>query len=1410
MADKNKRERVQAPRATSSSPSLARRASASLLVLAFILICLVGYVSAPVLAESPDQDAPAAPGAKQVAEGLHEGEIEEAEEETVRATVSATEEREESLEAFTDLSSDEAKALLQAEFTEQLAWVNQDPARMLSDASIDQMLTPTAARITADGNTMLLDGTMPVRVPAEDGGLSKVDLDLVSNGQGFSQANPLVPLYLPSYASDGVMIGGDGLSVKPVLTDGARIAQHLGDKDLFYPETQTDTDMLAMPMSSGVELFSQLRSVQSPEELRFDLTLPSGAELRPSGEGGAEVVDEDQVLARVPAPKAIDAQGAEVPVQMSIEGNALVLGVPHRSMDVAYPLLVDPAIAEDWATYGSTSWYGGSSLASLENSTWAFTSSDYGRYKWGTWPIYRAFGGSNRGLFISATNINETQWAYRNGQWSYTVPGQSTYITAAGVNPFWRDNHGCDNLTQYPEPHDYIGLWSPYWSPAPQNYGWMYFQKDAAQGYGYAFAEPPHDWRQYTAQVFIVGLGNGVYNTAAIPCWRDIYVGGAYVWLDDVEQPSLATSSTDQWMDKTPVRLNVSAADPGLGVKSFTATATTASGSSQTWTTSSSCSGLRANPCPASWNLFAANQPSLNYDPSVLPEGVDTLSVTAYDATQKLSKTTNGMTIRVDHGPPSVSFSGSLTEQAKLGTTRPSYKVHLSATDGSATQYRSGAIGFVVKVDGAQIDKYWPGDCQGVSCAVWADYTLESAKLAVGHHTMTVEASDEVGRVGTQSLGFDIARDKTAPSVAVSGELAGTSKAPVGPFATVTVVGTDVGTGVTSLKVKVDGASVEEASQPCPDGACQLTKTVEPNLMALPSGTHVIEFVVTDGAGNLKVESRQFVLDSAPPEIKLSGELAEADGNEPASRYLGLMIEASDSGAQTTGIVRTSIEVDDQSAKSWQENCSIACPLAAKHEYVFDQQAWAKGGHMVYIVATDKGGNQAVEALGVGYPKLQGAQPTCPQASTAGKIDKAISPEEALMNLKATVPAAVGPIAAAVDEATDTEVAPELAATEPDFAIKGTLPGGEVSRGWVGVTVGSATCVVPASESESATEPLLASSSTAVYANTANDRDAAIRSTALGALLIDQLRSLQAVDSITWKVALQPGQKLVELPSGAAAIVESPTANDTGPKNDVNSESTVSPGELGTDRPAGISHNDLLSDAGAQLDEGRWQLESAQEATEEQVVAVVAMPWVRDAAGQEIPAYLSVAADTITINFWEPETEAEEDDWDFPLVVMSEMSSTAYAGTYASDYGFPGCLARARTPYLRKFYRFIAGELRGPYYVLGYGGGMYCYAVQSAKITVEIERHRAIVGVIDYWDTIGGWSRNEAINGHGGLALRKLGNECESTPTYHSFRTTIQGFGFNTTFIGCLSKIGGCETRSSDSSATGRYRCANG
>jgi RHS repeat-associated protein len=682
-------------------------------------------------------------------------------------------------------------ALAQQEFSEELDVPTHDPARLIGDLNIEKASDANTAVIAVgDDQKRLVESSTPLLAENDQGDKAPVDLELVDRQGRFEPRNPITDLSLPGTGQGEIKLGSqDPLGIGLESAGNTVGAARQLDGAVFYPDTDVDTDAIASPLGAGLELFTQLRSADSPETLRFPLSLPAGAELE-QVDGGLEVRRGDDILWQIRPPEAWDARGVSVPVSMAASGSDVLISVSHRDRDYLYPLLVDP-VYED-ATYWSSNanlaglgwWYQQAGVGTTRDDS---RIGRYATFQYGACvPNYFACFGNPpyyAGLYVGARRSPQ-DYAYDEwGQYAYRVPGGTTNITRAVVGPrwyhreqpspgvadairpfsrytgLWNENSGrqcCD----FGDPHGDGDPGTPVGSGYHQN-GWY----DVSIGQG-----PGDDWAVF-----------GITTTQSIcgGCLTDrtrrtFYAEGAYFELDDPEAPTVQNppdpNAPSYWVEQynggsfTPI-----ATDPGLGVKRISFYQVTPS-LQLLDNDDNGCSGSHYSPCPAQWSPRHA----FSYDTSSLPEGNNQYKVVGSDP---LHDGERKWSIRIDRSPPQIT---GLTGPVSPNGTGTGSGLTVTATDGDgaslATQ-RSGVKSVEVFVDGdrAKVTSGGSGGeaitTQGCpvnspddpgSCPITAAFTLDASQYTTGLHQIKVVVKDQLGHETSQTWNTSFVGDQGA------------------------------------------------------------------------------------------------------------------------------------------------------------------------------------------------------------------------------------------------------------------------------------------------------------------------------------------------------------------------------------------------------------------------------------------------------------------------------------------------------------------------------------------------------------------------------------------------------------------------------------------------------------------------
>ena len=247
--------------------------------------------------------------------------------------------------AYHGLSAVRSEQLLSRDFGAQMRVPN--PAATVAGAGrVMRYVGDFRALVrTSRRGVEVVSSNVPLRAAADGGAKRPVDLSLRSAGGLFVAVNPVERVSIAKQLAGGVTVGPDGIRV---TLQGTHVSgTSMGGQSIFYAGVGPDEDASIAPRIKGAEFSTVLRSRLSPQQIVYRLSLPAGASLAQSG-GGAVITRAGEVIAQVPAPTAVDAQNSFVPVWMRVSNNELVLSIPHRSREVAYPIYTDPRII----TYG--------------------------------------------------------------------------------------------------------------------------------------------------------------------------------------------------------------------------------------------------------------------------------------------------------------------------------------------------------------------------------------------------------------------------------------------------------------------------------------------------------------------------------------------------------------------------------------------------------------------------------------------------------------------------------------------------------------------------------------------------------------------------------------------------------------------------------------------------------------------------------------------------------------------------------------------------------------------------------------------------------------------------------------------------------------------------------------------------
>lgn len=697
---------------------------------------------------------PAAVAAKvREAKAEHEQEI---------STPAAVAEREDSVDAFTNLSPSKAIDLVTdvfAEPLEALTTLPTDPLLSSETAPKFNAGSDTSARIDPPGaeDSELVVSDTPLRNDEDQ----VVSGQLENMGTGFEPKAPLTNVELPANA-DGP-VGLSDVDVEFAFGNVANTAGQLvdaadgsGKEMVLYPNTQTDTDTAVTYALDGVETFNYLRSAESPESFSLNYDLPEGASLRATADGGAVVFDSDgEALVTVFPPYAVDAQGTNVPMTLSVDGDQVVLEVPHQGRDFAYPIMVDPIQhVRDWWTNGSTPGFEG----------WSFYQDGTTQYNYSLdCPSSLASvdpcngAGNGAGVYVSAVPTR-TYPAGSKAYWRWTVPGgASSSITSATLSS-WRYRKGNNNAGW--------AFYNLYNTNTGTSNGTTFTDGGGGSGLGLTGGTSGYKYLQS-------GLATNTANTIPTGAsnWRYNRIAGYSATLTDGEAPTLNLGGgPTAWLPaNTTFTVNAEASDAGLGMGWIYAQIN--GNLVNKWV--GWCTGTYPYTCPS-----ATGTQAMSFNSDDFQNGTTNVPVIAKDIIAGTShETTQSFTVKVDRVKPTLAIGGELyaTQNQNLPYYRSSYDLTIRADDrpdpSKATNLFSNIGSIKVKVDGVQkFIRTYPECTSTTTCEKVEQYSLATDDFTDGTHSVSVSATDRAGNEQSSTFTIDIdRRDNVSHATIVDG-----------------------------------------------------------------------------------------------------------------------------------------------------------------------------------------------------------------------------------------------------------------------------------------------------------------------------------------------------------------------------------------------------------------------------------------------------------------------------------------------------------------------------------------------------------------------------------------------------------------------------------------------------------------
>jgi RHS repeat-associated protein len=651
----------------------------------------------------------------------------------LRSAPEAVESRQASASAYEGLSASGAEGLTNGAFADSVEARDGGPPAPGPGVSVTGYPSDfTMSLLLPEGRHAVADSLAPIAVGAPSNRVP-LDLGLNKSSSGFEGRTVLAPVHLPLRAGEGSSLVESGVSLTPVTQAGSPLGGAEGRVDgssVFYGDTEDqeegvyDVDSLFKLNTYGFSENMVLRSQRAPQNLYFRVGLPSGASLRMSADGSVQILEANEVIGVIEAPHAEDAEGANVPIVMSVSQNTIAVSVPHSAGQYRFPLFIDPTIVER----------GRIGAESVEIG-----------YTWGFHAQSAAFSGSDyevlgrgAGYYGVEDAISSSVGAGESAFFYYPTQGESRIYEIAASTEYsgYAGNHFENQL----------GIFNV---NSKANEGetqkWIENYKASSTVCALSACEAgtvTHGVND-KSEVFYSQIAREAGPLAS----GTSKMSSAAVYINQEKGPSTSFIPLGEWIKAgNQFSVKLDATDPGLGISGVQFKSPSAPG----WKMSgadgfTSCSGAQCEEC---YSESSCELRALTMNTTGLPDGEDTVEATVEDPVHLTGAATT--TVKIDSTAPHNIVLSGLGAGGQIGSGE--YQLKAEATDGSGTTPSSGMKSLSMSIDGREFAS-WPAYCSPGPCkAQSGTSTIFGHDYATGRHTVTITAKDNRGNVASESF----------------------------------------------------------------------------------------------------------------------------------------------------------------------------------------------------------------------------------------------------------------------------------------------------------------------------------------------------------------------------------------------------------------------------------------------------------------------------------------------------------------------------------------------------------------------------------------------------------------------------------------------------------------------------------